>query len=409
MRDLLFLCHRIPYPPDKGDKIRAFHLLERLRQSFRIHLGCFIDDPADQAYVDELATMVTSLACIPLSPKRARLRALTRLRPGMPLSVEYFHDARLSAWVAETAVRHPIKQIFVFCSAMAPYADMVQGVPRVLDMVDIDSEKFAAYAQTASWPARLIWKREARTLLAFERAAAQRFDRTLFVSPAEHARFVTLAPEAATRSGWIANGVDLQRFAPEHQFESPFTAAEPAVVFTGAMDYRPNIEAVQWFADVVLPSLMTRRPAPVFYIVGTNPAASVRVLGKRPNIRVTGRVPDTRPYLAHAALVVAPLRIGRGVQNKVLEAMAMGRPVIASPEAFSGINGQPGHDLLVADGAASMIRLAQDVLDGGYPHLGEHARQTMCRGYDWEQTLAPLDALVGVTQTSAMPAIQVHA
>jgi sugar transferase (PEP-CTERM/EpsH1 system associated) len=396
MRDLLFLCHRIPYPPDKGDKIRAFHLLERLRRSFRIHLGCFIDDEADHAYIPELAARVDNLACIPLNPRWARLRALARLGSGSPLSVAYFRDPRLTRWVARTAETYSISQIVVFSSAMTPYASVVPEVPRLLDMVDIDSEKFSAYAKSTSWPMRLIWAREARTLLAFERAATQDFSRTLFVSPAELARFLTLAPEARDRAGWIGNGVNASFFAPEYEFDNPFADTAPPIVFTGAMDYRPNIDAVEWFANHVMPRLAQRRRAPVFYIVGTNPSASVRALAIRSNIRVTGRVPDTRPYLAHAALVVAPLRIGRGVQNKVLEALAMGRPVIASPEAFAGIQAEPGRDLLIADGADEMVRLAEAVLDGEYPKLGANGRQLICSAYDWEQTLAPLDALVGL-------------
>jgi sugar transferase (PEP-CTERM/EpsH1 system associated) len=407
MLDLLFLCHRIPYPPDKGDKIRAFHILERLSRSFRIHLGCFVDDEADHVHVPKLAARVSSLGCFSLKPNQARLRALSRLRPGRPLSVEYFHDSRLAQWIVTTAKAHPVSQIVVFSSAMAPYASLVPKVPRLLDMVDIDSEKFAAYGRSTKSLMRMIWAREARTLLAFERSAVNEFDHTIFVSLAEHERFLTLAPEAQGRTGWIGNGVNADYFAPHHKFDRPFNDPAPAIVFTGAMDYRPNIDAVEWFAKEVMPQLAQRKPVPIFYIVGTNPASSVYALTQQPNIQVTGRVPDTRPYLAHASLVVAPLQIGRGVQNKVLEALAMARPIIASPEAFSGIQAKAGRDLLVADGVKETVQLAHAVLDGQYPELGACGRQVIRSAYEWEQTLRPLDSLVGLA--SSEPVIAVNA
>ncbi len=396
MRELLFLCHRIPYPPDKGDKIRAFHVLKHLAQSFRIHLGCLADNPSDLAFLPELTARTASLACFPLNRRTARLRSLITLRPNRPLSLGYFHDARLAFWVNETLAQRPIRQVFVFSSAMAPYVMDVmaaRSLPRILDMVDVDSEKFAAYADAAGLPMRLLWMREARTLLAFERRAARDFDHTLFVSQAEEARFLALAPGCAGRTGWVENGVDLDYFSPQPDFASP-DAAAPSIVFTGTMDYRPNVDAVVWFADAVMPLLTRRRPALLFTIVGSDPAPAVQALGHRPGIHVTGRVADTRPYLAQATVVVAPLRIGRGIQNKVLEAMAMARPVVASPAAAEGIRGQPGRDLLVAGDADATARLVGEVLDGRHPGLGAAARAAVLRHHDWNATLTRLDTMI---------------
>ncbi len=408
MRDLLYLCHRIPYPPDKGDKIRAFHMIEHLRTRYRVHLGCFIDDPADRVHAPTLEARVASLACMPLDPRRARLRALLRCRPGRPLLPGYFHDDRLAAWVRRTARTAAIDQIVVFSVAMAHYADLIPGVPRLLDMVDIDSEKFATYGAHSSWPKSLVWSREGRTLLAYERAAVRRFDRTLFVSAAERDRFTILAPESEPRTLAIGNGVDLDHFAPAAGLSRPFTDDRPVILFTGAMDYRPNIEAVTWFADAVLPALRAREPAPRFVIVGSNPVPAVRALERGGDIIVTGRVPDTRPYLMHADLVVAPLRIGRGVQNKVLEAMAMARPVLASHAAFTGIAAVPGRDLLVADDAAEMARRAAEILDGRHPGMGEAARAAVQRQHSWAQALAPLDTLLDSAPPVTTQAERVH-
>lgn len=394
MRDLMFLCHRIPYPPDKGDKIRAYHLIEHLRARFRVHLGCFIDDPADAVHLPALRARVASLGCFPLDPRRARLRALWRCRPGMPLLTGYFHDPALASWVDATVREQGVSQIVVFSAAMAQYADRISGMPKLLDFVDIDSEKFAAYGRTSAWPKRLVWAREGRTLLAYERAAVRRFDRSLFVSEAERGQFTRLAPESEALTMAIGNGVDLDYFSPDFAGASPLPAGRKIILFTGAMDYRPNIEAVRWFVDEVMPDLGAFDP--LFVIVGSNPGPMVLGLAREGSVMVTGRVADTRPYLARADLVVAPLQIGRGVQNKVLEAMAMARPVLATSAAFTGIAAVAGRDLLVADGAACWIDQAVSVLAGRHGAMGMAARMAVEARHSWARALAPLDAVLGV-------------
>ncbi len=393
MRDLLFLAHRIPYPPEKGEKIRAWHEFLALAQTHRIHLGCFIDDPADLSHVPTLAAHCADLAAFRLHPRRRRLRALLRMRPGRPLSLDYFSDRRMEAWVAAKRAQG-IDRAFVYCSAMAPYVMGAQNLFRVLDMVDVDSAKWADYAARASWPMRAVWAREARTLLAFERRAAADFDRTLFVSDDERTAFLALAPEAAPRCLAFDNGVDAARFAPSHGGASPYPPGGKVVVFTGTMDYRPNIDAVTWFAAAVLPRLQAERPGLRFAVVGANPAPAVRRLAARPGVIVTGRVADVRPYLAHAALAVAPLRLARGIQNKVLEAMAMARPVVATPQAFAGLRATPGKDLLVADGEAAFAAAVAAVLDGRHPGIGAAARDAVLHRYAWSSTLAGLAAIM---------------
>ncbi len=387
--DLLFLCHRIPYPPDKGEKIRAWHVLAHLARRWRIHLGCLADEPPPLAHITALREVCADVLCLPVGRRLQRARGLWRARAGAPLSVGCFDDARLHRWVA-SKVASGAATAFAYSAAMAPYVLRAAGLRRrVLDMVDVDSEKWRAYAARGAWPRRLLCSREARTLLAFERQVAAQVDRTLFVSEAEAARFVALAPELAQRVGWIDNGVDLDRFAPG-RYDDPLPPGRRHVVFTGTMDYRPNIDAVAWFAAHVLPLL----PDACFTIVGANPAAEVRRLAALPGVVVTGRVADVRPYLAHAAAVVAPLRIARGIQNKVLEAMAIGRPVVASLAAFEGIDARPGRDLLVADGAAAMAARVGEVLRGEHPGLGAAARTAMQRRYAWDHVLAGLDAVV---------------
>ena len=395
MRDLLYLAHRVPYPPDKGEKIRAWHIFRHLARTHRMHLGCFIDDPADWAHLDALRPLCADLCCLPLNPRMQRLNALLQLRPGQPLSLGYFHDRRLKRWVDTKLASGGIKSVFVFSSAMAPYVMNATGPRRILDMVDVDSEKWSAYAAQARFPARTIWAREGRTLLAFERQAASRFDHSLFVSEHEWQRFVTLAPEAVARTGWIDNGVDLEHFSPALQFVAPFASQGAELVFTARMDYRPNIDAAQWFAREVMPVLRRRSPLARFWIVGASPTSAVRELAALPGIEVTGRVADTRPYLAAADAAVAPLRMSRGIQNKVLEAMAMAKPVIATPEAFEGVRAKPERDILLASGVDETVQRISEVLDGRHATLGTAARRAVEIAHQWSATLRPLDRLFG--------------
>jgi len=393
MSDLLFLSHRIPYPPDKGEKIRAWHILQRLARRHRLHVGCFIDDPADWAHVPMLRAHCADLACFGIDRRWRLLRSLPRLRPGLPLSLAYFQDARLRRFVAKKLAQG-MQGAFVYCSAMAPYLMHGGRLPRVLDMVDVDSEKWREYARRAAWPARAVWAREARTLFRFERQAVKAFDRTVLVSAAEAERFLELAPDCAGRVGVIENGVDLARFALG-PWADPYPPGGPVVTFVATLDYWPNVDAAVWFAEKILPRLRAACPGVRFAVVGARPADAVRKLAALDGVLVTGRVDDVRPYIAHAACLVAPLRIARGIQNKVLEAMAMAAAVVATPEAFSGIRAQAGRDLLVAGTEAGFADSVADVLAGRHPGLGAAARQAMQAGYDWETTLSALETLFG--------------
>jgi len=241
-----------------------------------------------------------------------KLKALLRLRRGQPLSLGYFHDRRLKQWV-DTKLGDPaIQDVFVFSSAMAGYVMYAEGTRRILDMVDVDSEKWTAYAETAHFPARLIWAREGRTLLAHERLAAARFDHSLFVSEHEWQRFITLAPETVQRTGWISNGVDFDYFSPERRYSPPFVGEGADIVFTGRMDYRPNIDAVQWFARQVLPALRQHVPTARFWIVGSSPTHDVRELATLSGVQVTSRVAKVAGI---SQLSINPVLANSGSQN----------------------------------------------------------------------------------------------
>jgi sugar transferase (PEP-CTERM/EpsH1 system associated) len=397
MRDLLFLAHRIPYPPNKGDKIRSWNLLRFLSERFRVHLGCFIDDPDDEQHRPVVEEICASCHFVPLNPKMAKLRSLSAFLLGGPLTLRYYKDQGLQDWTMRTIAENQICDIFVFSSSMAQFIEGKlgaggDGINSVIDFVDVDSDKWRQYAAAKSWPESLIYRRESRTLLEYERRIAKAADVSFFVSKAEADLFRSLAPEAASSVHALNNGVDLEYFSPERRYENPFAEGDEVLVFTGAMDYWANVDAVSWFVSDVLPLVHARRPATQFCIVGSNPTATVRALGNSDGVMVTGRVPDVRPYVAHASCVVAPLRLARGVQNKVLEAMAMSRPVIATPEALEGIDAAIGTDILRADTAGAFATTVLDLLQSSdRGAIGQNARLFVESGYGWEANLQILN------------------
>lgn len=401
--DLIFISHCLPYPPDRGEKIRGYHLITHLAKSCRVHLGCLVSDAIDREHVAHLRTICAEVAAFGIDRRAQKMKALARLRPGRPLMLDYYLHSGLRRWVEQTMARIPMDIVYIFSAAMAPYALHFAQGGKILDMVDIDSQKWALYAQRARWPMRRVWAREARTLFAYERHAALASDLTVFVTEAETRLFAALAPETADRLTWIENGVDTALFSPAIAFGSPYSGAGPHLVFTGNMDYWPNADAVIWFVDRVLPRLRTRLAGAQFHIVGNNPGPEVKRLARHAGVEVTGRVPDTRPYIAHADVSVSPLRMARGVQNKVLEAMALARPVVASPQAFEGIRATAGRDLLVAEDADEMTRAIIEVIEGRYPALGDNGRRIIEERYGWPATLGKLDACLARSLRSPSP------
>jgi sugar transferase (PEP-CTERM/EpsH1 system associated) len=398
---LLFVSHRLLYPPDKGERIRGWGLLRHLSAHYDIHLGCLNDAPPAPGALEALRGVCAEVVCFVAGQRQQKLHALLRLRPGRPLMLDYYHHAGLERWVDGVMAGKPMEILYIYSAAMAPYVLKYDQPGRILDMQDIDSEKWTSYAARAPWPMSLVWAREGRTLAAFERTAARACDATLLVTKKEAERFAELAPECADRIDWLEHGVDSETFAPGQDFPNPYAdlpGAGPDLVFTGNMDYWPNADAVIWFAGAVMPELRRHHPGLRLHIVGANPGPDVTALGRLEGVHVTGRVADVRPYVAHAALAIAPLRIARGIQNKVLEAMAMARPVVASPGAFEGIEAEPGRDLLVADGAAATVGAVLEVLAGQHPGLGAAGRALIEARYSSQSGLARLDRILAAAR-----------
>lgn len=397
MQDLLFLAHRIPFPPDKGDKIRSYNILKFLAPRYRVHLGCFVDDDRDLRFEGELKDLCGELRIIPLTRAGAAKRWLVAGATGAPLSVARYRDSGMRDWVNRVLAERRPRRIFVFSAAMAQYV-MDAGVGEantILDLVDVDSDKWRQYGEVAKWPASLVYKREWRTLARFEAKAMRSFDANLVVSKVEQTLARALATKGGAKIRVLRNGVDTGYFDPAVGHDRPYGEPGPILVFTGAMDYRPNVEGVRWFANEVFPLVRGRAAGARFYIVGSNPTGDVKNLGRLPGVTVTGRVPDIRPYIAHADVVVAPLLVARGIQNKVLEAMAMAKPIVATPKAVEGLDLVAGHDVVVENDARGFSEaVAALLVDGRDKALGSQARSRVVRDYQWTAALGELENLL---------------
>lgn len=406
MGDVLFLSHRVPFPPDKGDKIRSWHILHHLAQHHRVHLGCLVDDKADLVHIPRLRKLCASCGFAGFNRFGALARSIGALARSEPLTFAHFRQAELIKWVAATHRNHRIAAQFIFSSVMAPYAAAVPdfGGIRIVDFVDVDSDKWAQYARSRPWPLSWIYSREARLLADAERRIAEDSRFALFVSEDEAAFFRRMASSHTTVLS-MPNGVDTAYFNPQRGYPSPYASDSLCLAFTGRMDYWANIDAAVWFSREIMPMVWRSVPDAWFYIVGARPAKRVQALANGNRIVVTGRVPDVRPYLAHAALAVTPLRIARGIQNKALEAMAMGKAVVATPQAFEGIEASPGQDIVVADGAktfaAAVAGLLRDV--DARRRIGARARELMISKYRWDSRLKVLDRLVALIDEDDAP------
>lgn len=407
MANILYLVHRLPYPPNKGDKVRSYHLLKHLAVQHRVYLGTFVDDADDWQHVGHLRGLCADVHAADLRPARAKLASLRGLLSGEALSLPYYRDAGLSRWVEATVAATPIDAVVVFSSPMAQYVETpaLAEIPMLVDFVDVDSAKWTDYAKAHAWPMSWLYRREGRELLAFEQAVARKAQCSFFVTENEVALFRQLSPALQAPIESLCNGVDADFFAPDARRASPFPAGQMALVFTGAMDYWPNADAVCWFVGEVLPLLRQQWPQLHFHIVGRSPTPAVLALAGE-QVSVTGTVPDVRPYLQHAAAVVAPLRLARGIQNKILEAMAMARPVVAARHCVEAISAQDGRDLLAAETAEDYVRQIGALLaaPAQAARMGEAGRACVLGAYSWDAHLAGIDRHLNRKSIERVPA-----
>lgn len=406
MEPLLFLAHRIPYPPNKGDKIRSFHWLKHLSANYTVHLGAFVDDQADWQYSQELARWCGQVELQRLDPRKQKIRSLRGLLSDRALSFPYYYQKNMQRWVDETIAQHDIRKILVYSSPMAQYlpAAHVEQQIRVIDFVDVDSEKWRQYSLRHRGLMKWIYRREANQLLREERRIADQFDVSIFVTKEEAALFNTLSPETHAKVVSISNGVDIDFFAPDLNMQNPYPNDAPTLVFTGAMDYWANVDAVTWFATEIFPHIRAQTPRVQFYIVGANPSSEVHKLSKLAGVTVTGRVEDVRPYLQYCTCAVAPLRVARGIQNKVLEAMAMAKPVVATQDAVDGIELSGELQSAVADDPIAFANLCiATINDQARQTMGDCGRAVVEARYSWDGKLQALSDLFATTTRVKVP------
>jgi sugar transferase (PEP-CTERM/EpsH1 system associated) len=385
---ILYVAHRIPFPPNKGDKIRSFNEVRFLARNHEVHRLAFCDRADDLRYRDALLPYCRSVTLIPLVPWIQKLKSAGAVLRGQPLTLGYFGSRIMRQTVRKKLAEGGIDVVFAYSSSMSQYADHAQAMPKVLDLVDSDAAKWQQYAAAKKAPVRWLYSYEASRLKHFEIDMLDRFDACLFVSSREAQN---LPPDRCFSTvAFVQNGIDLDYYKPIVRQPSD------SIVFTGAMDYFPNIDAVTYFATEIMPLIRRRFSASQFLIVGSRPTRQVKKLATLPGVVVTGEVPDVRPFIARAHVAVAPLRISQGVQNKILEALATGLRVVTTTAAESGLACIEDLPLLVANDAQSFAECVCDCLR--QPPLTiqqvERCRKLLREHYDWDSNLNTLETLL---------------
>ena len=408
--EILFLSHRIPFPPNRGDKIRSHHVLRHIAALAPVHVATFADDASDMAHEGELAAVAAS-HCLALRRKSLARAGAEALVQGSPVSLTAFHDPVLAAYVRRVLAERPVGTIYAFSGQMGQYIPASFKGRVIFDFVDVDSAKFEAYADAGKGPRAWIDAREGRLLGAEEARLARRSDVSLLVSSEEAALFrARLLPqdrlECDVRA--LRNGIDADFFNPVGcvPAEAMLAAPAPRIVFTGQMDYAPNIAAARRVIERLLPAIRRIIPEASFHVVGRDPPESLKAMHGKSGVFVHGAVVDMRCFLAAADLALVPLELARGVQNKVLEAMAMTLPVVLTPDAATGIGGSDGHHYAVADSDAELAGKTAALL--GDPArraaLGAEARRFVVDKLSWQATLAPLAGMLGHAETAVRDA-----
>ena len=387
---IAFFAQRVPYPPDRGDKITTCNEVAFLASRHEVEVFCTADGFNDLANAEALRARVRCVHVEPVHAASARLRALASLATRQPFSIAYFHSSRLRRAFDRRHAERPFDAALIYSSSMAQFAEGATAIPRVMQFADLDSLKWQQYAARSRWPLRWLYGREARLLLAYERRIAHEFSHSLVCTPLELADFRRLIPGAPVSC--VANGVDLEYFRPEPQGQR--RAAN--IVFTGMMDYLPNVDAVDWFARCILPVVRERVPEATFTICGARPSVRVRALSDLPGVEVTGRVEDVRPYVARAAACVVPLRMARGIQNKLLEAMAMGRACVVTPEAAAGLEPAARPAVTIGNGEQGFAAATSALLENpaAAAALGAKARSAVETLYRWDTQLDRLERIL---------------
>jgi sugar transferase (PEP-CTERM/EpsH1 system associated) len=405
--NVLFLAHRVPYPPDKGDRIRTYHVLRFLSQRARVHLACLADEPVSDETKLALSRYCEQLAIVPVGGMMRWLRTGFSLLRGGTASEGAFHvpefQTILRRWASE--IRFDVSLASASSIAACLRLDKLQDVPAVIDLMDVDSQKWFDYAASHRGPRAWLYRTEGKRLRQLEQSLATWAAAVTFVGDAEVEIFQRFCPEGRVHA--VTNGVDLDYFHPSTHLSAPSCRSKlPSCVFVGALDYYPNVEAAQWFCREVWPEVLRRRPEAKFYLVGRRPSPTLRRLASQPEVELVGQVADVRPYVAQSSVTVVPLRIARGVQNKVLESLAMAKATIVSPQTLAGLKACPGVHLLQASSSEEWQQTILALFDdpSARRRIGEAGRRYVEEHHSWERCLKPLGELLGLGESRTKPA-----
>lgn len=394
---ILYAVHRVPYPPDKGDRIRTFQILRYLAKRADVYLACLADEPVNDHVLTTLKAHCTKVAIVPVSRRWRLAKALGSLAIGGTATQGAFSSAELRGVLRQWGRSTCFDFALASSSSMAPYLRLPElcQVPAVVDLIDVDSQKWLDYAQTSSVPRSWLYQIEGRRLRVLERQLSSWTRAITLVSTAEASIFRQFCKEGRVEA--VTNGVDLDYFRPIPNGAEP-NGAEQGCVFVGALDYWPNVEGICWFCRDVWPELHRRHPDATLTLVGRQPTGAVRRLAELPGVKLAGQVPDVRPHVARAAVSVVPLRIARGVQNKVLESLAMAKATVVSPQALEGIEAEPGKHLVSAQSPEEWIQQVSRLLGNAAARrrFGMAGRQFTEENHRWEHCLQPLDRLLGL-------------
>ncbi len=398
---IFFLAQRVPYPPNKGEKIRTFHQLKYLCSlGHNVSFACPLEQSDDLSYLKQLKKRLPITTIFtPLHNKI--FRYIKGILYRQPLSVSHFYSKNLQHQINLLFAKQDIDVIICSSSSLMEYIFQAQKkqpnilakpINIIVDFMDLDSDKWQQYAKNTTVFKKTIYQREANLLKKYEHKIQENVNYCLFTSQAEVNLFNQQIKNPHNVMA-IGNGLDTDYFKPLHNL---FNEQALTFIFTGVMDYFPNEDAVQWFVTKIWPRIKEQYKGARFIIAGMNPTAKVVALASTPGVIVTGFVEDIRDYYSQADIFVAPLRIARGVQNKVLQSFACNLPVVSTPNATQGIDCLPEIHLLEADTEDEFIQqINRLVNDASLRHkLATNALQLVEKSYSWQGQLQQLNNII---------------
>jgi sugar transferase (PEP-CTERM/EpsH1 system associated) len=406
---ILFLAHRFPFPPDRGDRIRSWNILNYLSARANVSLACITESPVSRRDIEFVGSTCQRLAIAPVGARWRWVQAGMHWMTGKSLSEGLFWSRGLSKTLDYWSDLVAFDQIFVYCSSMFPFAErkVLRSIPCVVDLIDVDSQKWNDYAVHSGWVKRKIYRSEATRIRRLEYDCIARSKAVLLASEAEADLLRSQLPHRNASILGVSNGVDSEYFHPKHFVNEKHSSAqlldgkrssELRLVFVGVLNYPPNVDGLRWFLDHVWSKLRLYLPNATIEIIGKDANNQAQKFASYPGVQLTGAVEDVRPAIAEADVVIAPLKIARGIQNKVLEAMAMAKPVVLTPQAAEGIDAVPDKHFVIADSAnewiENLIVLARS--PEARQEMGMAARELIEQEFNWSSCLEPLETLLGI-------------